>query len=147
MVIIFQMAIREVSSPAAAAKKMRKVHRIPSWRKWKKMPRKKRKTRKLKCESWIRTLAVSDGKIQPAAAPIRPRQTAKSVNLRHHRLHRRAAFRYKTVKVRVKTDRTVLAAAAAAAAAVVAEVVVVVEVIVILVANPEERGQPSRMNS
>lgn len=142
----FQMVTRGASSPAAAARKMRKVHRTPSWRKWRKTPRRRRKTRILKCESWIRIRAASDEKIQPAAAPTPPRRIARSGNRRRHPLHHRAAFRYKTVRLRVKTDRTVLAAVVVAVAAAVAAVEVA-EVIVIPVANPEERGRPSRTNS
>ena len=101
----------------------------------------------MKCESWIKILAASDEKIQPAAAPTRLHQTARNDNPRRRRLHRRAAFRYKIV--RVKTDKTVLAVSAVAAATAAAVVVVaeVAEVIVIPVANPEERGQPSHMNN
>lgn len=84
---------------------------------------------------------MSDGKTQPAAAPTQPRRTARSDNRHRRRLHRRAVFRYKTVKVRVKTDRMV---PAAVAVVVVAEVA---EVTVIPVANPEEHGRPSHMNS
>lgn len=87
----------------------------------------------MRCEWWIR-IPVAGEKIQPAAAPIRPQQTARNDNPR--RPPRRAVFKCRIVKVKVRTDRTAPAVA-----------VVIAGVAAIPAANPEERERLSHTSS